>query len=132
MRVFARTDRFDRFVSLLIYVPRDRYTAMVREQIGALLSETYEGRIVAFYPHFTDGPLVRVQFIVARYAGATPQGDAALLERGITEIVRTWQDRLAQAIAASGSDADALEKLESKYRSAFSAGYAETFAPGGR
>ncbi len=72
---------------------------------------------------------MRVQFIVARYAGATPQGDAARLERGISEIVRTWQDRLAQAIAASGGDADALEKLESKYRSAFSAGYAETFAP---
>ena len=73
VRVFARIDRFDRFVSLLIYVPRDRYTSTVRERIGALLSEVYDGRIVAFYPHFTDGPLVRVQFIVARYAGTTPQ-----------------------------------------------------------
>ena len=73
VRVFARIDRFDRFVSLLIYVPRDRYTSTVRERIGALLSEVYDGRVVAFYPHFTDGPLVRVQFIVARYAGTTPQ-----------------------------------------------------------
>jgi glutamate dehydrogenase len=129
VRVFARVDRFDRFVSLLVYVPRDRYTSTVRERIGALLSETYDGRIVAFYPHFTDGPLVRVQFIVARDAGATPQIAPAQLERGIIDIIRTWQDRLAQAIAASGSDADAREKLESKYGAAFSAGYAETFTP---
>ena len=33
VRVFARIDRFDRFVSLLIYVPRDRYTSTVRERI---------------------------------------------------------------------------------------------------
>ncbi len=102
VRVFARIDRFDRFVSLLVYVPRDRYTSGVRERIGALLAEAYKGRIAAFYPYFTDGPLVRVQFIVGRYEGVTPQVDVADLERGIAEILRTWDDRLADAIAASG------------------------------
>ena len=102
VRVFARIDRFDRFVSLLVYVPRDRYTSTVRERIGALLAEAYNGRVAAFYPHFTDGPLVRVQFIVGRYAGATPQVDSGDLERGIAEIVRTWEDRLADAIAGIG------------------------------
>ena len=29
----------------------------------------------AFYPYFPEGPLVRVQFIVGRYAGPTPQVD---------------------------------------------------------
>ena len=129
VRVFARVDRFDRFVSLLVYVPRDRYTSTIRERIATLLSEAYDGRVVAFYPHFTDGPLVRVQFIVARYAGTTPQVAGEDLERGIVEIIRTWEDRLTQAIAASGGDADHLEKLESKYRTAFSLGYAETFTP---
>ena len=124
VRVFARIDRFDRFVSLLVYVPRDRYTSGVRERIGALLAEAYKGRIAAFYPYFTDGPLVRVQFIVGRYEGATPQVDVADLERGIVEILRTWDDRLADAIAASGPRAGALL---AKYRTAFSSGYAETF-----
>ena len=40
VRVFARIDRFDRFVSLLIYVPRERYNSTVRERIGALLADT--------------------------------------------------------------------------------------------
>ena len=47
----------------------------------------------------------------------------------IVEIIRTWEDRLVNAIAASGGDAEAVEKLKGKYRTAFSAGYAETFAP---
>ena len=100
MRVFARVDRFDRFVSVLVYVPRDRYATSVRERIGALLADAYNGRIAAFYPYFPEGPLVRVQFIVGRYDGATPQVDVAELERRIADIVRTWEDRLADAIAA--------------------------------
>ena len=102
VRVFARIDRFDRFVSVLVYVPRDRYATQVRERIGALLADAYNGRIAAFYPYFPEGPLVRVQFIVGRYGGETPQVDVAELERKIADIVRTWEDRLADAIAAQG------------------------------
>ncbi|MBX9588246.1 MAG: NAD-glutamate dehydrogenase [Hyphomonadaceae bacterium] len=126
VRVFARIDRFDRFVSTIVYVPRDRYTSGVRERIGVLLAQAYQGRIAAFYPYFTDGPLVRVQFIVGRYEGATPHVEVSKLERGIGDILRTWGDRLADAITAS---APRPEALLLKYRAAFSAGYAETFPP---
>ena len=76
--VFARVDRFDRFVSLIIYVPRDRYNTGVRERIGALLAAAYHGRVSAFYPYFPEGPLVRVQFIIGRHRGPTPKRGARL------------------------------------------------------
>ncbi|MGE3066648.1 MAG: NAD-glutamate dehydrogenase, partial [Hyphomicrobiaceae bacterium] len=60
VRVFARMDRFERFVSLLVYAPRERYNSSVRERIGALLARAYNGRVSADYPFFPDGPLVRV------------------------------------------------------------------------
>src|SRR5581483_7803226 len=126
VRAFARIDRFDRFVSVLVYAPRDRYNTRVRERVGELLARTYSGRIVAFYPYFPEGPLVRVQFIVGRYEGPTPQADITEVEARIAEIVRTWEDRLGDAIAAMGERAD---ELHAKYRNAFSAGYAETFGP---
>jgi glutamate dehydrogenase len=125
VRVFARMDRFDRFVSLLVYVPRDRYNTVVRERIGALLAETYKGHVTAFYPHFQDGPLVRVQFIIGRHVGPTPQADTHELERAVAAIVQTWEDRLADKIARAASNA---EPLQAKYREAFPAGYKERFS----
>ena len=126
VRVFARVDRFDRFVSLIIYVPRDRYNTSVRARIGALLAEAYQGRVTAFYPYFPEGPLVRVQFIIGRQRGATPNVDPAWLEAEIGRTIRTWQDRLAQVIGGLGPRGEALL---AKYGSAFPAGYAEGFSP---
>jgi glutamate dehydrogenase len=126
VRLFARVDRFDRFVSAIVYVPRDRFNSGVRERIGALLSQAYKGRVVTYFPYFpAEGPLVRVQFIIGRYSGATPQADIGELERGIGAIVRTWEDRLLEALAAlPGADG-----LRAKYGAAFSIGYQETFPP---
>jgi glutamate dehydrogenase len=126
VRVFVRIDRFDRFVSVLAFVPRDAFNSTVRERIGAYLADAYKGHVTAFYPYFSGGPLVRVQFIVGRREGATPHVDVAALERGVAGIVRTWSDQLAELIGASGQGADALH---AKYGKAFSAGYAETFTP---
>ena len=69
VRVLPRIDRFDNFVSILVYVPRDRYDSDIRVRIGAYLAEVYEGRVSAFYPSFPEGDLVRVQFIIGRNGG---------------------------------------------------------------
>jgi glutamate dehydrogenase len=125
VRMFVRIDRFDRFVSALVYVPRDRFNSGVRERIGALLAEAYNGRVSAYFPYFpSEGPLVRLQFIIGRYSGVTPKADVAQLERRVSDIVRTWEDRLLDALAALGDRGDALK---AKYAAAFSIGYQETF-----
>jgi glutamate dehydrogenase len=126
VRVFTRVDRFDRFVSLLVFVPRDGYSSTVRERIGNYLAESYSGYVSAFFPYFTDGPLVRVQFIIGRREGLTPSIDVTALERGIAAIVRTWSDQLTELLAAHGDDA---EVMIAKYGRAFPAGYIETFLP---
>lgn len=123
VRVFARPDRFDRFVSVLVYTLRDRFTTGVRERISQLLAESYNGRLTAFTPFFPEGPMVRVHFIIGRNEGPRPEVDEAGLERQITEITRTWGDQLAAVLSADDQPAAALDK----YREAFSAGYAETF-----
>src|SRR5262249_45526307 len=64
VRVLPRRDRFDRFVSVLVYLPRERYDSNVRKQIGDYLADVYKGHLSAFYPFFPEGPLVRVHFII--------------------------------------------------------------------
>ncbi|MCB1492915.1 MAG: NAD-glutamate dehydrogenase, partial [Rhodobiaceae bacterium] len=43
IRVLARPDKFNRFVSVLVFVPRDRFNTDVRVAIANYLSEVYEG-----------------------------------------------------------------------------------------
>src|SRR6185295_13473601 len=64
IRVLAHRDRFDRFVSVLVFVPRERYDSNTRQLIGEYLAEAYNGRVSAFRPFFPEGPLTRVHFII--------------------------------------------------------------------
>ncbi len=52
VRVLPRRDRFDRFVSILVYIPRERYDSQIRSRIGEYLAATFKGRVRAFYPFF--------------------------------------------------------------------------------
>ncbi|MGA7488616.1 MAG: NAD-glutamate dehydrogenase, partial [Xanthobacteraceae bacterium] len=128
LRVLHRRDRFDRFVSVLVYVPRERYDSKVRRAIGNYLADVYHGRIAAFYPFFPDGPLVRVHFIVALSPGDAPNPDRATLERAIEAIVRTWTDDLGEEIGRAYDPARA-NVLRQRYRHAFSDGYREMYSP---
>ena len=128
VRAFARIDEFDRFVSILVFVPRDRYTTEVRARICDFLAETYHGRVSAYYPFFPEGPLVRIHVIIGRYEGETPVREREFLEAQIEEIVRTWRDGLASEIN-SGIDSDRRGKVLAKYQNAFPAGFRDVFPP---
>lgn len=96
IRALPRLDKFDRFVSIMVFVPRDRYDSDTRMRIGAYLAEVYDGHLSAFYPAFLENGMVRIQFIVGRAKGKTPKVPRSELEKQITAITRTWQDRLNQ------------------------------------
>ncbi|MCP8939781.1 NAD-glutamate dehydrogenase [Alsobacter sp. SYSU M60028] len=128
VRVLARIDRFDRFVSVLVYVPKDRYDTAVRIRIGEVLARLYEGRVSAAYPAYPEGPLARTHFIIGRDGGATPQVDRARLEAAVDAVTRTWGDALHEALLET-TDAGRARALAARYGSAFSAGYREAFGP---
>jgi glutamate dehydrogenase len=129
VRVLARRDRFDRFVSTLVFVPRERYDSHIRVKIGEYLARAFNGRVSAFYPFFPgEGPLVRVHFIIGRSGGAVPELDRATLEREVSAIIRTWSDGLSRALELV-SPPDKARELFNRYRDAFSEGFHEAYAP---
>ncbi|MBZ9675466.1 NAD-glutamate dehydrogenase [Mesorhizobium sp. ES1-1] len=131
VRALVRADQFDRFVSILVFVPRDRYDSVVRERIGTYLKTVFEGRLSAYYPAFPEGGLARVHFIIGRSGGKTPKIEQSAIEAAIRDIVRTWDDALAEAAEAGGGD-QALKaiaaRLPQSYRDSFSAAVALTDA----
>jgi glutamate dehydrogenase len=128
VRVLPRRDRFDRFVSILVYVPRERYGSGVRKAIGDYLADAYKGRVSAFHPFFPEGQLVRVHFIIALSPGEAANPDRASLERAVEAIVRTWVDELGEELARN-YDALRARALFKRYRDAFSQGYRENYSP---
>jgi glutamate dehydrogenase len=128
VRVLSRYDRFNRFVSVLVYVPRDHYNSTVRTEIGNYLAEIYQGRVSAYYPYFPEGPLVRGHFIIGRDIGECPKPDRAVLEETIGAIIRTWTDGLADALAVVHDSGRAHELFE-RYRNAFSEAYRASYSP---
>ena len=70
VRVLPRDDRFDRFVSVLVYVPRDRYSGDgARTHRRAIWPTSFTVTSAAFYPFFPEGPMIRVHYIIGRDAG---------------------------------------------------------------
>ena len=126
VRALIRRDRFDRFVSVLVFVPRDRYTSDLRERIGLALAEMYDGRVSAFFPNFSHTHLTRVQFIIGRNPGEGPDPAQGEVEAAIRAIVRTFEDDLADAL----NDAfppDRAAELCRDYIGAFGSDYRAVF-----
>jgi glutamate dehydrogenase len=128
VRVLPRHDRFGRFVSILVYVPRDRYDSDARKAIGDYLASAYKGRVSAFFPFFPEGPLVRVHFIIGRIDPNTPEADRAALESAVAGIVRSWTDGLMDALSVAHGP-DRGQALLERYGDAFSQGYQEAYPP---
>ena len=96
VRLFLRPDPYRRFLSCLVYLPRDRYTTSSRLAMAELLRTRLGGESVEYSARVTEGQLAQVLFTVATapdavgYAGV----DVAGLQDELTEAVRTWDDRL--------------------------------------
>jgi len=128
VRVFLRFDRFDRFVSALVFVPRDRYDTHARERIHEILAKALNGRLSAATPTIDESVLARVHYIIGRNEGARPQVSVQLLEEQIRGAVRTWDDGFAQAMETVHGETDGM-RLTQERQAHFSPGYRGSFSP---
>jgi glutamate dehydrogenase len=126
VRIFARRDPFDRFVSVLMFVPRERYDSGVRERAGRILAEAFEGRVSAWYPSFSDAPLARVHFILGLEPGRHIDPDLSAVEADIAETTRTWGDRFDAAVRAA-PPAGGIAPTLGRWAGAFSTGYRDFY-----
>ncbi|MDI4655954.1 NAD-glutamate dehydrogenase [Xanthobacter autotrophicus] len=125
LKVMARADRFDRFVSVLVFLPRERFDAEVRDKTGAILARAFGGRVASVDQDFVTGiPLIRVHFIIDRSDGRIPEVDRAALEQEVADAMLSWSDRLGSAISAlPGTDREMAARLKHRYAAAFGPGY---------
>jgi len=109
--LFIRRDPLERFVSCLVYVPRERYDTALRQRFCSILEEAFAGQVSNFYTHVDESPLARIQFIIRTTRGNVPLVDATALEKRLAEAGRSWSDRLEDAATAAFGEEGARTRL---------------------
>ncbi|KRE38087.1 NAD-glutamate dehydrogenase [Janibacter sp. Soil728] len=96
---FLRLDSGEQFVTAIVYLPRDRYTTVVRHRIEERLCEATGADEVSFTAHVSEEPMARLYYILRSSADLVlPQGDAhRALDESVADAVLTWQERLVRA-----------------------------------
>ncbi len=126
--LFERRDPFGRFVSCLVFTPREVYSSGLRERFGEILCKAFAGTVSAFYTQIADEPLARIHFIIK----TDPQRELAYnkdaLERDLVAAARSWDDELHDVMLAAHSGRKGLELFQ-RFAKAFPVTYRDTFSP---
>ena len=113
-RLFLRRDVYGRYMSCLVYLPRDRYTTKVRLRATEILRTALGGRTVDYSVMIGDAALARVHIVVRGERGVPlPEVKADALERALAAAARSWDEDLADEAEAQlgAEEADRLTRI---------------------
>ena len=128
-RAFLRRDKFERFVSALVYVPREVYTAGLREIIGDILCQAFGGEVSVYYGLLSEDSLARWHFIIRTKPGQVLDADENAINEAIAAAALGWQDGLhAELTERLGEEVG--NHLYRVYKDKFSVAYRAAFDPG--
>ena len=127
LRAFLQPDPFGRFVSVMVYLPRDRYTTDCRLAMQQILLDAFNGTGIRYTARVGDSLLAAVHFTVSTDPANPVRPDLTALTKALRGTIRTWEDRLVAAVVGGGDeDLDTAGAL-SRYADAFDEGYKETY-----
>jgi glutamate dehydrogenase len=130
VRMFVRREPYGRYLSCLVYLPRDRYTTAVRKRMEKLLLDRLGGASIDYTARVSESVLARLHFVVRMPVGESlGEVDVRPLERELTLATRSWDDEFADVLASwptpfDGTTPDELSTLVG----ALPEGYKEDFS----
>ncbi|TDD79475.1 NAD-glutamate dehydrogenase [Actinomadura rubrisoli] len=127
LKLFLRKDLYGRFMSCMVYLPRDRYTTKIRLRIQEILRLAFDGVSVDYSANVTESMLARLHVVVRGERGRPlPDVDVDELEARLAGATRSWADDLADAIVEQCGE-ERSGTLARRYGDAFPEGYKADF-----
>ncbi len=126
VRVFMRKDPYGKFISFLVYTPRDVFSTVIREKIQAIITDTIDAIECEQTTYYSESILARTHFFFRVKEDATPEFDKRLLESKIIDITRTWGDHLETALLEFYGEEQGTDLIKN-FNEAFSNGYQESY-----
>lgn len=127
LRLFTWRDPFDRFVSCLVFVPREAYSTDLRVKFQRILLAALNGTSAEFDVLLSGTTLARIHFTVRTTPGQVPAFDRKDIERKLAAAARRWDDDLRDALVDAEGEANGLS-LFKRWSGAFPASYRESVA----
>ncbi|HET6627774.1 MAG TPA: NAD-glutamate dehydrogenase [Nocardioidaceae bacterium] len=129
LRLFVRRDTYGRYLSCLVYLPRDRYTTAVRERIASILRTELGGESVEYTARVSESLLARLHFVVRPKRGEMiGDFDREDLERRLAEAARSWRDDFVSAVHSEFGEEQG-SRLARAYGDSFPEAYKEDYPP---
>ncbi len=126
-RLFVRRDKYGRFYSCLVYLPRERFNTEIRERIEAMLKKALHGERVDSSIQVGESALANLHLVIRPKPGDHAEYDVAVLEKEVVNIVRNWHDELRETLVADvGEERGIALAQEAK---TLPAGYVEDVSP---
>lgn len=128
IRLFVRKDVFERFVSCLVYMPRDDFDMALCYRMQDILKEELQGVEISYETSFSDAILARVHFTVRILPNTVHVYDVDEIEKKLIAAGQSWSDGLYEHLEKRLGKAKASELIP-YYRRAFPTGYREVMTP---
>jgi glutamate dehydrogenase len=122
VRVFVRRDAFERFISVMAFVPKELFSTELRRQIQGIMETAFNGVTSSFSTEITEAPLARLHLIVKTTPGEIPTVDMAKIESEIAKRAYLWTEQLFDSLMARHEEQKA-EKFQRAYGAAFPQNY---------
>ena len=98
VRLFVRRDAFGRFLSCLVFVPRDRFNTENRRRIERILRDAFGASTIDYTTRVSESVLVRLHYMIYTDPELVPDYDTREIELLLVAATRSWADDLEAAL----------------------------------
>jgi glutamate dehydrogenase len=126
IRLFLRRDIYQRFMSCLVYVPREQLTPTLQSKIETILMKAFSGLEFSFEVILGESKLARLHFLIRTQSKKLPRYDIRKIEAKLIEVARSWQDNLKTTLLKHYGREIGIQYFK-KYQNAFPVSYRETW-----
>ncbi len=127
VRVFKRDDPYGRFCSVLVYLPRERYSRDLRIKIQDILLDSLNATSSQFDATFTESVLARINYTIHRVPGTKQKHTDEQILESVTAATRNWSDLIGQAALQRFGEKRRIALMD-KYLDAFPHAYQDDFS----
>jgi len=108
LRLFVWRDPFERFVSCLVYVPRESFSTELRIKFQRILLAAFNGTAIDFAVLLGETVSARIHFTVRTTPGEIPPFERSDVERRLAAAARRWDDELRERLVEARGEGEGL------------------------